>query len=308
MNNRLEQIYIDYKNNIDLKKEELEIEQLSCVKKELEYDLSVFNEEIREIDFYIEENKKYIEDEEKILNKYNEELEEYAKKNGNIFDRIMYHTDKIPVIDQIAAIIIGLPSLFLQIFLEPFFKSYFNQNTYLTNSQKEKRQLIENGIDSIYRVISSENDKKKHIKRIIEQIEYKLTNIAYLNEIKRNIINRIEYNNYTKLYYIRLKWNNTFLYKIGITKYDVPMRYSQDSLSSNIDSIIFEIPLENAEYIESKIIEHNKLFLHIKHGIGKLLDSGNSEIFIEDVLSVDFLSTSQNTLDLDDTHDDELLI
>ena len=65
----------------------------------------------------------------------------------------------------------------------------------------------------------------------------------------------------------------------------------------NIDKVIFEIDCNDAEEMEQEIIDLNRDYRLYKLGgrylvpgtNEELLDSGNSEIFNEDILSIDFL-------------------
>jgi hypothetical protein len=93
-----------------------------------------------------------------------------------------------------------------------------------------------------------------------------------------------------KLYYIRLKYDGNYYYKVGITTRDVESRFKSLGASDHIfiDKVLYFKQLKNAIAIEKRILKtfenhryRNPYFLR-KHG--------NTEIFDIDVLELDPLN------------------
>lgn len=88
------------------------------------------------------------------------------------------------------------------------------------------------------------------------------------------------------LYYLKVTSNNTIAYKIGITNRTIQERYSNSDRSKIIILKMWEYPLGIDAYTkERQIIKLYKDFLYTGD---PLLDNGNTELFILDVLDLDF--------------------
>lgn len=291
---KLSKVYDDFKTNtINIQIEKQYLVELFEIKDDIEKKIKNLEDENDKLRINIEKLNITIDKKNDTIDDYDKYLSEYAEKHGNPIDRILYYAERIPILGQVVYIFIGFPYLILQLVTGPF-----NMSKYNTNEQKSKRKELRYVLKEPSKEVSENKQLMDHNLAYIDKLQNTLLKLSYLISIKEYTISRSSaYNEkHIKLYYIRLKDNNRYFYKIGITKYNVFTRYSQDTKNMNIDKIIFEINCDKAEHIEQAIIELNRAYrLHKLAGRyfspesgEELLDSGNSEIFTEDILSINF--------------------
>ncbi len=87
------------------------------------------------------------------------------------------------------------------------------------------------------------------------------------------------------LYYLKVTFNNTILYKIGITNRTVKERFSKEDLE-NIE-ILAEIEYKNGIDALNKEKEIKEKFKDFKYKGEDVLSSGNTELFTKDILNYD---------------------
>jgi len=98
--------------------------------------------------------------------------------------------------------------------------------------------------------------------------------------------NRSGFNNskHSKLYYIKIEKDNKILYKIGITNISVKSRFREDmKFITILKEESFKTGLE-ARNRESFLLKKYKKF---KYKGPKILPSGNTEMFVIDILNLD---------------------
>jgi len=157
---------------------------------------------------------------------------------------------------------------------------YLKSKKVMQKVQKEIR--LQNKIESDYSNAESEIGNLNLVySEFLTYTKYFKNYLEVLDNLKQNIAYREVAD--TKLYYIRIRHNNTRYYKIGITNHSVKERYSKKNFSK-IDKIIFETPLKYAKQLETVILTH---FVKDKTLKPAIFPDGYSEVFNHDVLKLD---------------------
>lgn len=90
------------------------------------------------------------------------------------------------------------------------------------------------------------------------------------------------------LYYLKIEHNDRVLYKIGITNRTVEERFSTEDLLKISILKLWDYPIGKEAYDREQSIL--KLHKNLKYIGAPVLQSGNTELFMEDVLGLDFIS------------------
>ena len=212
---KLSKVYNKFKScQLNIKQEEENLNELLEIDYNIKEHIKELKNENENLQTNIEKINIIIEEQDRIISEYKKYMSEYSSQYGNIIDKILFYSEKIPILNHIIALLIGMPYLFLQMLAYLFNSTLFDESRYYTDEQKSKLRELYYVLKEPSKEVSENKQIVEHNKLHISELENRLLKLSCLLSIKICMTHELSKSvNCKKLYYIRLIYNNTYFYK-----------------------------------------------------------------------------------------------